>query len=324
MSTVTVSFQRKSVVKGLERLRWLLSVVAVCALAAGMGILAPRLAVADESPSAVSAAQDPVAILKSLDFQTGTVPLGDNLAEAVLPANFGYLTPADSETFLTRLWGNPPGSANNILGMIVPTDVDVLGPAGWAVVVTYDPSGHVSDDEAGKIDYDDMLRQMQENTRAASQRRVDRGEESIELLGWARKPYYDSPAKKVFWGERLRFGSNQYETLNYFIRILGRRGVLDLNIVSGMDALPAIDSRVQSLLAMTHFVKGSTYEDYNAVTDHAAAYGLAGLIAGGAILAKVGFFKGLLVALLAAKKILIVGALAFFAAMKRFFSRKAK
>jgi hypothetical protein len=38
--------------------------------------------------------------------------------------------------------------------MIIPIDANPLNKDSWAVVVGYDPSGNVSDDEAGKINYE--------------------------------------------------------------------------------------------------------------------------------------------------------------------------
>ena len=273
------------------------------------------------------AQQDPLDILRTLSFKGGSITLGDNLVELALTQNFRYLNNADTQTFLTRIWGNPPGAAKNALGMIIPTDANPLDKDGWAALIEYDASGYVSDDEAGKINYDDLMQQMQEATREASKRRVAQGLERIELLGWARKPYYDATTKKLFWAKRLRFGDSEEETLNYNIRILGRRGVVDLNVIASMNALPSIDQKVQAILSMTHFIRGNTYAEYDSNTDSAAAYGLAGLIAGG-VLAKAGFFKGLLALLLAGKKAVIIGGFALLIgvwnAIKRVFSGKPK
>ncbi|MFX6778579.1 DUF2167 domain-containing protein, partial [Acinetobacter baumannii] len=76
---------------------------------------------------------------------------------------------------------------------------------------------------------------------------------SMELLGWARRPFYDVAEKKLYWAKRLRFDNSAEETLNYEIRILGRKGVLDLNIIASMGALPLIDSRVNTILSMIYF-----------------------------------------------------------------------
>jgi uncharacterized membrane-anchored protein len=142
--------------------------------------------------SPVFAQQSAEDILRALNFRLGTVALGDNLADVEITNKFRYLNNADTQTFLTRIWDNPPGAGKNSLGMIIPIEANPFGADGWAAVIDYDPSGYVSDDDAGKIDYDDLMSRMQRAVAEASKRRVEQGQSSIELLGWARKPYYDS------------------------------------------------------------------------------------------------------------------------------------
>jgi len=296
------------------------------AASALLALVLPAAALAQQQPQQPLQPQrpDPGEILHSLNFRAGSIGLGDNLANLSLNDDFRYLNNPDTQTFLTKLWGNPPGAGRNALGMLVPTKVNPLSHDAWAVVVTYEADGYVSDSDAAGIDYDALMRDMQKSTAEASQRRVAQGQESIELLGWARKPYYDPVAKKLYWAKRLRFGNDTEETLNYEIRILGRRGVLDLNVVGPMSALASIDRRAEDVLAQVQFNKGNTYAEFDPGVDKAAAYGVAGLIAGG-VLAKAGFFKGLLVLLLASKKLLGVGLVVLFGglwgAIKRFFGR---
>ncbi|HVQ15367.1 MAG TPA: DUF2167 domain-containing protein, partial [Vicinamibacterales bacterium] len=64
------------------------------------------------------------------------------------------------------------------------------------------------------------------------------------------------------------------------------------------------------------------YADYLPGTDKAAAYGIAGLVAG-ATAAKAGFFKLLWVGILAFKKAIFVGLVALGAAIKRLFGGKS-
>jgi len=276
-------------------------------------------------PESSNAQQSPADIMQTLNFQSGNITVGDKLAQISLSNNFRYLNNADTQTFLTKIWNNPPGAGESSLGMMVPVDPSPLSASGWVAVVSYEASGYVDDDDAGKIDYDKLLKEMQEAVREASKARVAKGYEEIELLGWAKSPYYDASAKKLYWARRLRFGDSRDETLNFAIRILGRRGVLELNVVAPMDALPSIEARIDSVLAMVSFSPGNTYAEYDSKVDQAAAYGLAGLIAGG-ILTKAGFFKGLLALLLASKKIVAIGFFALLAGLwtgtKRFFSKK--
>ena len=75
--------------------------------------------------------------------------------------------------------------------------------------------------------------------------RVDAGYEPIELVGWATPPRYDSRTHKLYWAKELKFGDSDENTLNYNIRILGRRGVLVLNAVAGMSQLALVQSGMQ-------------------------------------------------------------------------------
>lgn len=274
-----------------------------------------------------AAQQDPMDILRTLNFRAGSISLGDNLATIEQTKNFRFLNNADTQTFLTRIWGNPPGAGKNALGMVIPVDANPLADDGWAVLVSYDASGYVSDEEAGKIDYDELMADMKGAVAEASKERIRQGQEGLELLGWAKKPFYDAREKKLYWAKRLRFGNSSEETLNYEIRVLGRRGVLDLNVISSMGALPSIDRKVDSILSMVRFNAGNTYAEYDSSVDKAAAYGLAGLIAGG-VLTKAGFFKGLIAILLASKKLVgiaVLGGVAgLWAWIKSLFRRRSK
>ena len=279
------------------------------------------------SAGSAGAQQTKTDLIKSLHLQRGNVAIGDGLATLRLTNGFVYIDAADTRTFLTRVWENPPSAAEGTLGMLLPTDVSPLTAEGWGVIVTFHKSGYVNDDDAEKIDYPKLLGEMQEAVRQASAERVKQGYEAYELLGWARQPYYDRKEKKLYWAKRLRFGSATEETLNYEIRILGRNGVLSLNAVGDMSALARIDRAAPDILGMVAFNQGHTYAEFNPSVDEAAAYGVAGLIAGG-LLTKAGFFKGLIVLLLASKKLVAVGLFALFAglwgAIKAMFRRKTE
>jgi uncharacterized membrane-anchored protein len=261
-------------------------------------------------------------LVEKLRFQSGEIPLGNHLATLRLPESLQYLDPQDTRTVLADLWGNPPEQSSGTLGMLVPKNADLLSESSWAVVITYDEDGHVKDDDAGKINYTDLLKQMQESTRQASAERQKEGYEAIELVGWAAPPKYDQAGKKLYWAKELAFGAASEHTLNYNIRILGRQGVLVLNAVAARKDLPLIEAATPDLLAAVSFDKGNRYEDFDKSTDKLATYGLAALVAGG-VAAKVGLFKGLWLGILAFKKFIIAGVIGLVALVKRFFSRRA-
>ncbi|WP_152221516.1 DUF2167 domain-containing protein [Pseudomonas sp. SCB32] len=272
-----------------------------------------------EAPAAAAAQaaesdeeMSPETFVASLHFQKGKVVVGDNLATFDLPGNFVFLDGKDSERVL-EAWGNPP-SEEPPLGMLMPAGVSPFEPAAWAVTVEYEESGYVSDEDAGKIDYAQMLKDMQGDLSEANPAREKQGFEPIQLIGWAAPPHYDAAEKKLYWAKELKFGDSKEHTLNYNIRVLGRKGVLVLNFVAGMEQLPEIEQNVGKVLAMTEFNPGSRYMDFNPSVDKVAAYGLGALIAG-KVAAKVGLFATLLVLL---KKLWIVPALAIGWIARRF------
>ena len=115
-------------------------------------------------------------------------------------------------------------------------------------------------------------------------------------------------------------GNSAQHTLNYNIRVLGRRGVLVLNAVAGMDQLAMIRQQTPAILAATDFDAGNTYADFNSGTDKVAAYGLAALVAGG-VAAKTGVFAKLIALVIAGKKVILAGIAALALAARKLFSR---
>lgn len=256
-----------------------------------------------------------------LKYQQGQISLHNGLATLKLSESFQYLDPAGAETVLSGIWGNPP-SSEKTLGMIVPAGFDPFSRQAWCVVIRYQDDGYVKDDDAEKINYTKLLKEMQEGVREASAQRVKEGYPAIDLVGWATAPRYDKQTHKFYWAKEIKFGDGTDEhTLNYNLRILGRGGILELNAVAGMSQFSQIEKATPELLGMVDFNAGNHYADYKPGTDKLATYGLAALVAGG-IAAKAGLFKGLLLGLLAMKKFLIIGVIAAIAFFKKIFGGK--
>lgn len=251
-----------------------------------------------------------------LNYQKGHIVLKEGLASVNVPKEFRYLDAKDSETVLHQLWGNPPGHAT--LGLLMPAEMSPLDEDSWAVIISYSEDGYVKDDEAATIDYSAKLKEMQAATREANTERKKEGYPTMELVGWARPPHYDQASHKLYWAKELKVAEEPDHTLNYDIRMLGRRGVLVLTAISSMEKLPEIEKAAPAVLQMVDFQEGHRYTDFNPATDKVATYGIAALVTGG-ILAKAGFFKLLIPTLLAFKKFIIVGAVAVVSFLKRFF-----
>ena len=258
-------------------------------------------------------------LAERIKYQEGQINLRDGLATLKLPENFRYLDPASSSTLLSGIWGNPP--SDDILGVIVPAGFDPFADAAWCVVVSYQEDGYVKDDDAEKINYTKLLKDMQKDTSAASKERVKQGYSPIDLVGWAAAPRYDKSTHKFYWAKELKFGDSDENTLNYNLRILGRRGILVLNAVANISQLGDIEKATPEILGMVDFNEGHRYADYQPGSDKVAAYGLAALVAGG-IAAKTGLLKGLIAAVLAFKKFIIIGIIALFAGLQKLFNWK--
>jgi len=257
---------------------------------------------------------------KAFSYQHGDVTIEGGMATLHLGDEHRYLGPADAQRVLTEGWGNPPDST--VLGMIVPKDVSPLHPElGWGVVVTFSEDGYVEDDDAEDIDYDELLADMQAGTNEANPERVRQGYPALELVGWAEAPHYDGETHRLYWAKELATVGAPEHSLNYSIRVLGRKGVLELNAVAAMEMLPQIKPAMEQVMTQVEFEVGHRYEDFDPDIDKVAAYGIGGLIAG-KVLLKTGIFAGLLKLLLVGKKFLIVGALAIGAGLKAWFSRK--
>jgi len=255
-------------------------------------------------------------IWDSLDRKVGEIKIDEANVVLNVPKDFYYLTPDDAEKVLVDVWGNPPGEPT--LGLLFPANLTPFDNDSWAVTIEYEEDGYISDKDADQIDYDELLVQMKEDTRASSELRIEAGYQPITLIGWAAPPYYDATAKKLYWAQELKFGNNEVNTLNYNIRVLGRKGVLVLNFIAGMDQKAVIDSNIDSVLALAEFSTGSKYSDFNPDIDTVAAYGLGALVAG-KVIAKTGFLAAALIFLKKFGIIIFIAAAAFF---KRLFSKK--
>lgn len=249
-------------------------------------------------------------INRTFQYEYGIVQIGNNVATLKVPDGYKYLNATQSRYVLTELWGNPP---SEILGLLFPQDNDPLGiKPGYAVGITYQEEGYINDQNAKDIDYDELLDEMKRDTKTVNKEREKQGYPKIELIGWASTPYYDSDLKKLHWAKELKFEDSETNTLNYNIRILGRKGFINLNAVGDMAVMPQFKEDADKILASVEFNEGYRYDEFNPEFDKLAAYGIGGLIAG-KVLSKVGIFA------LFAKfwKILLVGIVGIIALFKK-------
>ncbi|MYN19531.1 DUF2167 domain-containing protein [Rugamonas sp. FT107W] len=237
-----------------------------------------------------------------LHAMAGKITLPGGVATLDLPPQLHYLDPDEARKVLVDSWGNPPGPQT--LGMIVPVGVDLLGAAGWGVIIGYEQDGHVRDDDAG-ADYAGLLAQMKEAVADRNTARREQGYAAMTLIGWAEPPRYDRARHQLSWAKELHIEGSNENGLSYNVRLLGREGALVLNGVAGMNQFEQVKRGIHQVAAAAAFTAGRRYADFNARTDRVAAYGLATLAAGG-VAAKPGLLGKLGLALPGFSQLLLI------------------
>ncbi|WP_271066703.1 DUF2167 domain-containing protein [Caulobacter sp. NIBR1757] len=291
-------------------------VFAAVALAAACFSSAPVLAQAPSAPAAQ--AQPDVSWQDKISRQTGTVHLAAAGASLALGDDYYFIDADGARQVLVEGWGNPPDAAEGVLGMIFPTRFKPMDDASWGAVITFEETGWVSDKDAATTDYDKLLTELRRGEDDRNAEREKAGYPTVNLIGWAERPTYNDKSHVAIWARELSFNGGAKHGLNYDIRVLGRRGVLSLNVVSAMTDLTEIHGVAGEIANTAAFEQGAAYADYKPGVDKSAGYGIAGLIAAGAGVAAVKKL-GLLGLILAFGKKFIVIIIAAFGGIAAWF-----
>lgn len=243
-------------------------------------------------------------------FGPATGQLGTR-ATVEIPEGYAFLGPAGAAA-LNELMENPP------------TGVDeyVLAPEtlAWTAYFSFNPIGYVKDDES--LDPDDILASIREGTEAGNVERRKRGWDTMDILGWSFAPQYDEQIKALEWAVLAQMESSGAQVVNYNTRLLGRRGVMEVVMVSPPDTLSASIADFKHLVPGYEFSAGEKYAEF-VEGDHVAEYGLAALITGGAaaVAAKKGWLAAIGIFLVKMWKLLLIGLVAVGAGFRKFFRR---
>ncbi len=140
----------------------------------------------------------------------------------------------------------------------------------------------------------------------------------MEIVGWREEPHYDELTNNLTWAIDGR--SESAPVVNRLVKLLGRRGVMTVTLVSSPEELALASLETDALLDGYSFQPGSRYAEYLPGKDTVAKVGLTALVVGGgaAALVKSGFLARFW-------KLLVVGVAGIAAWLKRLFSaRKPK
>jgi len=188
---------------------------------------------------------------------------------------------------LLESWHNPTsGQELGVVWSYSPAD-----NREWHVFFTYRGEGYVKDDNK-ELDAEAKLAELKEGTAAGNELRKQRGWESIELVGWQKPPFYDPKTHNLTWATLVRGSSGS--SVNWNTKMLGREGVMDVELLIGPEALDASMPGFEALMSGFEFKSGHKYAEFRA-GDKIAEYGLAGLLGAGAgaVALKTGLFAKL-------------------------------
>ena len=283
------------------------------------GVLAAPFAHAQQADAASGdqqqkAAEEFRAKLRALDWVKGptTVNVAGNSSLRV-PEDYLFLDAANTAKF-EELTHNLSGGKEVLIG---PRSLQ------WVAYLEFSDDGYVKDDE--KIDADAILNSLKSSTERANEERRRRGWETMQILGWAVPPAYNTTTKRLEWA--TLFESQSEKGVNFFTKILGRRGVTSVVLVSSPDEQTESVAALNRVLTGYDFNAGDRYAEYKP-GDKVAEYGLTGLILGGAVAAaaKAGLLKGFWKVIVgfaaAAWKLIAAAVVAMVAGIKSMFARK--
>ncbi len=214
--------------------------------------------------------------------------------------------------------GNRPGSS--LLGLIFSADDS---QSDWFVVMDYEDSGYIKDDDAKEWNADDMLENLKEGTEQTNGERRARGIPEMEIIGWVEKPTYDSTMHRLVWSVSSKdkgIASAGNEGINYNTYALGRDGYISMNLVTQLDTIEQRKPVARELLGALNFNEGKRYMDFDSSTDKLAAFGLAALV-GGVAAKKLGLLAVIAAFFVKFAKVIGVAAVAFGGIAMKFFRR---
>lgn len=233
-----------------------------------------------------------------------------SIAEVTVPEGFMF-TGGKGTRQLMEAMGNPTSGSE--LGFLAPTSLV------WFVVFDYSDVGYVKDDDKDKLDADKLLKSIKQGTEEANKYREKMGASALHITGWEIPPRYNEQTHNLEWA--IRGESEGQLVVNYNTRLLGRKGVMEVNLVIEPEKLGAALPEYQALLQNYSYKQGQRYAEYRE-GDKLAKYGLAALIAGGAaaVAVKTGLFASLILLFKKAWKLVAVGIAAVVAWFKRLIS----
>jgi uncharacterized membrane-anchored protein len=232
-----------------------------------------------------------------------TAPGKGGIAEIKVPAGASFIAQPGAAKF-AQLTGNLGGDE---LGGVIFLPDDAF------MVFFFDPIGYVKDDEKDSLDADKIMRDLTAGQEQSNKQRKAMGGSALFYDGWAEKPFFDPQTKNLTWAVKIK-DEQGHVSINHRVKLLGREGVMNAILACSPEEYAKAKQGVNPLLAGYSYTAGNTYAEWKP-GDKVAAYGLAGLIAGGAAFgaAKLGFLGWLGAMFAKGGKVIIIAVVAVVA-----------
>lgn len=242
------------------------------------------------SPNPVTGQEETANPLDQITWQfSGTVAQLGAVATFTIPAGCRF-TDGDGARKFAELIKNLPNP--RAIGLLFCESSISTGtaPIEWFAEYSYSADGYIKGAASEVLDASAILETVRQSTTEGNEERRKRGWPTMEVLGWQREPYYDPNTSNATWS-LLGKSSDGDEVVNHRVRLLGRRGVLSITMISGPSEYGTAVNELNQAVAGTSYVAGERYSEFQE-GDKVADYGLTTLIAGGAgaAAAKLGLF----------------------------------
>jgi uncharacterized membrane-anchored protein len=196
--------------------------------------------------------------------------VGVNLATLSIDNTLSFLNAEETRSLIRDNGYVPSGTE---AGIVYP----VAENENWHVIIDYYPSGFVKDNIVNQLDYDYILRKVQEGVQKDETfNMVVQGHSPLKIVDWYDKPFYDDEKHSLMWSYRVQEEHREGELANAIV--LGRDGFMWLTLIAPIDEANKVKTKFQQIVANLSWVEGKKYENYIVNQDKPSPHDLTDLL----------------------------------------------
>ena len=128
------------------------------------------------------------------------------------------------------------------------------------MIFEFNAVGYVKDDEKDELDAKAILESIRTGTEHSNEERRKRGWATMDILGWHSAPQSNPVTNNLTWA--IRGSSEGDEVVNYSVRLLGRKGVMDVDLVLDPTQVAGTLPEFDQLMTGFEFTSGNRYAQF--------------------------------------------------------------